>query len=404
LTLILHQRDSDRRDLLEQKERAETEQRRFEALATGSPVGVWQNDADGNCVYVNPRGCEITGLTVEQIMAQGWRQAIHAEDREAVAVAWSRAEANGQPFHCEYRISRPDGNVVWVLGLAVPLVDAAGKRVGHVGTLTDITKSKLQQDEISDLNLNLETRVAARTAALERANRELESFSYSVSHDLRAPLRAINGYAKVLLDEERGRLGEEGQRMLDRIAYNADRMGELIDDILDYSRVGRSEMHLRDVDLERLLGHVVARLRESHPRVKFFSSGLPVVLGDATMLEQILQNLLDNACTYTANTEDPRIEIAAETRAGEQLILVRDNGVGFDMEHAGRLFGLFQRLHAPVGRDGTGVGLAIVKRLVERHGGRIWAESAPGEGACFYFSLAAMPTGDAASGEVSSDA
>ncbi|GEM_PF-6708280 len=247
-------------------------------------------------------------------------------------------------------------------------------------------REKVEQ-EVLRLNDSLELRVQERTADLERANKELESFSYSVSHDLRAPLRALNGYAQIVRSEECGNMSPEGREMLERIAINAERMGQLIDDILQFSRVGRSDMNWADVDMDALARTVAEELRGDYAATQISIADLPVTSGDAAMLRQVWANLIGNALKFSAKRERPEIEIGAEMQDGETVFFIRDNGAGFDMAYAGRLFGVFQRMHAASDYPGTGAGLAIVKRIVERHGGRIWAEAAVDRGSIFRFTL-----------------
>ncbi len=244
-----------------------------------------------------------------------------------------------------------------------------------------------REGQLRALSATLEQRVAERTAALERANAELESFSYSVSHDLRAPLRALNGYASILAAEEGGKLSPEGRAHLERIARNAVRMGELIDDLLQFSRVGRDELRREKVELAELARTQAAESREGYPAARVTIGPLPTVSADAAMLRQVFANLVGNALKFSSRRSDPHVEIGAAVHEGQQAIYVRDNGEGFDMRYAGKLFGVFQRMHTESEFPGTGVGLAIVKRIVERHGGRVWAEAAPGAGATFYFTL-----------------
>ncbi|MDD5249883.1 MAG: DUF3365 domain-containing protein [Rhodocyclaceae bacterium] len=249
--------------------------------------------------------------------------------------------------------------------------------------------------EIVRLNESLEQRVRQRTAELEQVNKELESFSYSVSHDLRAPLRALNGYARIIREDEAETLSPTGKEMLSRIWINADRMGALIDDILQFSRVGRSEMRRETVDMGALARAVTEELRGDYPAAQVRIAALPSAVGDAAMLRQVWANLIGNALKFSAKREQPVIEIGCEQAGGETVYYVRDNGAGFDMAYAGHLFGVFQRLHPSGDYPGTGAGLAIVKRVVERHGGRVWAEAAVGTGATFRFTLDLDGLGDA---------
>jgi light-regulated signal transduction histidine kinase (bacteriophytochrome) len=226
---------------------------------------------------------------------------------------------------------------------------------------------------------------------LEYANKELEAFSYSVSHDLRAPLRSINGFSHILMDAERERLSKEGGELLDRVIHASNRMGQLIDDILRFSRISRAELQRASVDMKALAQTVVAEVREAYPGAQIDVGALPMVVGDQTMLRQALSNLIDNALKFSARRAQPEVKIGAEIRNGETVFHVRDNGAGFDMRYAGRLFGVFQRMHSATEFPGTGVGLAVVKRIVDRHKGRIWAEAVPDQGACFYFTLPLRP-------------
>lgn len=240
----------------------------------------------------------------------------------------------------------------------------------------------------------LARRVAKRTAELETANarleaanRELEAFAYSVSHDLRTPLRAINGFAALLSAKEMAALSPAGQDLLGRVVAAAAKMERLIDDMLAFSRVTRATLTNTDVNLHSLAKQVVEELRDINPAAEVEIGPLPVVRGDRAMLCQAFANLMNNALKYSAKTGKPRIEIGATSSAGEAVYFVRDNGVGFDMKYGDKMFKLFQRLHSESEFPGTGVGLVIVKHIIERHGGKVWAESVPGQGASFYFTL-----------------
>lgn len=228
-----------------------------------------------------------------------------------------------------------------------------------------------------------------RTMALEQANQELEAFSYSVSHDLRAPLRAIDGFSRVLADEYEGRLDDNGRHYLTTIRRNAIDMGRLIDDILDFSRTAQRQMAPAPVDMAALVREVFEEVRSAAPaRTIVLRVGeLPPAMGDRAMIRQAVLNLLSNAVKFTSPRDEAVIDVDAFADGREQIYRVRDNGVGFDLQDADRLFGVFERLHAPEQFEGTGIGLAIVKRIVVRHGGRVWADARPGEGATFYFTL-----------------
>ena len=239
----------------------------------------------------------------------------------------------------------------------------------------------------------LESKVRSRTAALEAANRELESFSYSVSHDLRAPLRAIDGYARMLDEDYAERLDAEGRRLIDVVRVNAKKMGQLIDDLLAFSRLGRQELVKRSIDMGALVKEVVHELEPGHA-AHIELGELPAAAADRALLKQAWLNLVGNALKYSAKRSHARIEVGARREPRENVYWVRDNGVGFDMRYAEKLFGVFQRLHSHDEFPGTGVGLAIVQRVINRHGGRVWAESRPGDGATFFFSLPSATNDD----------
>ncbi|MBI3149362.1 MAG: PAS domain S-box protein [Betaproteobacteria bacterium] len=297
------------------------------------------------------------------------------------------ALSEGRNFAEEEAFLRKDGSLIWLHVTGRASDPAQPSSEPSVWIFFDLSQRREAEDEIRQLNASLEERVARRTAELEAAIQEMEAYSYSISHDLRAPLRAINGFAQLLLEKEGSRLAPESAAMFERIIRNSNKMGRLIDDILEYSRVGRQTLKCGPVDLDQIAREIAAEQLEAHSRTRAEFGALPVVWGDATMLRQVLENLIGNAFKYSAPRPAPVVRISGARNGIEEIISVMDNGVGFDIAHAGNLFGMFQRLHPEHEFGGTGVGLAIVKRLIEKHGGRIWADAEPGEGARFSFSL-----------------
>jgi light-regulated signal transduction histidine kinase (bacteriophytochrome) len=284
-----------------------------------------------------------------------------------------------------------DGRVKWVHEKCRTDFDAHGKPLRFVGVMQDITERKLAEDEIERLNAELEQRVLDRTAQLDAANKELEAFAYSVSHDLRAPLRHISGFSSLLAERAGGSLDEKSRHYVDTISRSVREMGVLIDNLLEFSRTGRTELKIEPVDMNATLAEALEPLRrETDDRDIEWSIGpLPAVVADHALLRQVWANLLGNAVKYTRGRAGAHIEVGARDgdAANEDVFWARDNGVGFDMQYAHKLFGVFQRLHSAAEFEGTGIGLANVQRIINRLGGRVWAEGEVDHGATFYFSL-----------------
>ena len=295
---------------------------------------------------------------------------------------------NGSKLNYEISFSLPDGTLLWLDSRLYPVTNPDGKVMGACMSYEDVTKRKFDEQKIQELNKTLDKKVLERTAQYESLNKELEAFSFSVSHDLRAPLRAVNSYAQILEEEQKDKLNEDGQLMLKNIKNNGQKMGRLIDDLLAFSRLGRQEIKKVQVNMNELASTAIEelnRLLPNHAAIQL--SPLPEVEGDYTLLYQVMINLVGNAIKYSSKKEKPVITIYAEQKEGKTIFTIKDNGAGFDMRFAEKLFGVFQRLHSEQEFEGNGVGLAIVQRIINKHGGKIWGEGKENEGASFYFTL-----------------
>jgi PAS domain S-box-containing protein len=362
---------------------------RFRQLANAVPAFVWTCDGSGGAVYFNEPWYEFTGRVPADSLGFKWTQAIHSEDRDSYLRRWHNAVSEGITFEAEARFRRFDGEHRWFLSRAHPARDASGNITTWFGTSTDIEEKKRAEEKISQMNVTLEQRVQERTAQLEASNRELEAFSYSVAHDLRAPLRSIDGFNQALLEDYGSTLPPDAQELMRRARLASQRMSQLIDDLLNLSRVARAEMRHQRINLSEIAQSISVELQKNEPerRAAFVIQPGLSATGDDRLLRQVMENLLGNAFKFTRHQPEASIEFGSVMRNGQRVLFVRDNGAGFNMEYASKLFGPFQRLHAATQYPGTGIGLATVHRVLARHGGKIWPESKEGQGATFYFTL-----------------
>ncbi len=374
------------------EEAMKASEERFRRLAENARDVIYRMSLpDGKYEYVSPAALSMFGYSPEECYRTPMlvKQAIHPDWHKYFEEQWANLIRGELPPTYEYQFIHKSGDVRWLNQRNILVRDAGGKPIAIEGSVTDITERKLAEEEIRKLNQELDQRVRERTAHLETAIEELEAFAYSVAHDLRAPLRGIDGFSQALLEDYSAKLDEKGQDYLRRIRTAAQRMGQLFDDTLSLSRVTRGEMRRETVNLSSLALEIAGELARREPDRKVLLSIAPeaVVTGDARLLRVALENLLGNAWKFTSKRPKAKIEFGVTERGSRRVYFVRDNGVGFSMDYAGRLFGAFQRLHSGDEFPGTGVGLAIVQRIIHRHGGVVWADGEINRGATLYFSL-----------------
>jgi PAS domain S-box-containing protein len=361
----------------------------FRTLADSAPGLIWTSGLDRKCNYFNQTWLNFTGKTLEQEVGYGWLDDIHIDDLKRFISTYNLAFDKYEKFSIEYRILHFNNEFRWIQNDASPRYNSKDEFIGYISHCLDITQRKNAEDEIKKLNLKLENRVQERTQQLENANRELEAFSYSVSHDLRAPLRAMNSFANILLEDYFPSFDEKGKHLIDNITRNAKKMGELVDSLLKFSRLSRQDICFNKVDMYRLVNAVYHELISETEKnnYEFIIHDIPVAYGDSSLLQQVWINLIDNAIKFTSKKEYRKIEIGFNSVETGNEYYIKDNGDGFNMNYVDKLFGVFQRLHSATEFEGTGVGLAIVHRIIIRHKGIIRAEGKVNEGACFYFTL-----------------
>ncbi|HLZ41428.1 MAG TPA: ATP-binding protein [Candidatus Sulfotelmatobacter sp.] len=362
----------------------------YRILAERMNEGAATLTADGTILFCNQHLADMVGIPAERLLGSSLMCILPEDERPGVPELMRMAST--RDVRAERRFSRSDGTTLPVqLSLSQIPVEESGQGICMVAT--DLTEQKAAHDEVRRLNAGLEQQVLRRTAELEAANQELEAFTYAVAHDLRAPLRHIHGFSDLLQQDSESVLSVDGRHSLDCVRKGTLRMEKLLEDLLNLSRFGRQSLHRREVDLKTLVREVMDDLAPDTKdrQIEWIIRELPVANCDPALMKIVFANLLSNAVKFTRPRPTATIEVGQTTRQGEPVLFVRDNGAGFDMRHAGRLFGVFQRLHRAEDFEGTGVGLATAPRILQKHGARIWAEAAPDKGATFYFTCGAAP-------------
>lgn len=372
------------------QEALKEERQRLQWVLEATRPGIWEVNVETKETNCSERWADMLGYTVAELApttTATWARLVHPDDLPRAKRQIELHLKGDAPFYeCDVRMHHKSGHWMWVNDRGrVHRRDALGKALYMSGTLLDINDRVAAQEQVRLLNANLERRVVERTAELERSMKDMETISYSIAHDLRAPLRSVNGFASLIADDGVEQLSPEARRMFERIANSSRDMGQMITDMLELLRVVRVDLNAVPVDMSALAQSVSEALAPSMSHALIGIKPLPRVMGDATLLRQVLVNLMDNALKYSKHLAQPELVLGFDER--QRAFYLRDNGMGFDMARADKLFGLFQRMHANIDVPGTGVGLAIVARIVERHGGRIWAEAESGKGATFWWTL-----------------
>jgi len=379
------------------KQLAQSEQQ-LSTLVSNLPGMVYRclDGYDGKMLFISDGCFNVTGYAREDFIDNRtvlFNDIILEEYRQPMYRRWHEVLVNGEMFEGEYPIKTATGDVKWVWERCRGIYNDQGEVLYLEGYIEDISDRKAAEEGIKKMNDELELHVQERTAQLEAANKELEAFSYSVSHDLRAPLRAIDGFTRILFEDYLPLFDEEGKRVCSVIQENAIRMGQLIDDLLALSRLNRADLHLTRINMEHLAKVVYAELTnaEDKKRINMVITSFHPAFGDQVLVRQVIVNLIGNAIKFSSHRNPAVITLSSELQHEMVVYSIKDNGAGFDMKYSDKLFGAFQRLHSIKEFDGTGIGLAIVQRIIHRHGGKVWSEGEVDKGASFYFSLPLKP-------------
>ncbi len=353
--------------------------------------GCWELDITNNKLCWSDEVYNIFEIpkTEFETTYEAFLERVHPEDRELVDKTYKNSLRTGKPYKIEYRVLMPDGRVKWMLDQCETYVDKHGNPIRSIGTILDITERKSFERTLKQHKEELEYKVRERTKELEFANKELESFAFSVSHDLRAPLRAIDGFSKILEEDYSPLLDAEAKRIIKVIRQNTKKMRQLIDDLLNFSKVSRHSIKCTNIDMTAIAQAMFFELTDDKLREKidFRIDNLPHAWADPSLIKRVFYNLLSNAIKFTSKESKPIIHVGFKVTDNGNVYFVKDNGVGFNMKYKDKLFKIFQRVHDTNEFPGTGVGLSIVQRIVCRHGGTVWADAQEGQGATFYFNL-----------------
>lgn len=364
----------------------------YEATFDQAAVGIVHHDEKYNWMRFNEKFSDMLQYSKSELMNLSIEDLVHPDDLDyGKELDQKVLDGELNSYQIEKRYRRKDDSIMHVLLSKTIAKDTDNQYMFFVSVLKDITYLKQIESKLEDFNSQLELQVEERTKQLEAINDELESFSYSVSHDLRSPLRAISGYSNLLIEDHQDVINSEGKEFLDIIKSEVSRMGHLIDDLLAFSKLSRTGMQFVEFSMDDLVQKCIEEVTRvsSNKVVHFDVDKLGIVNGDPNLLKQVWINLLSNAVKYHRKNVHPEIKISSiEDVENQQIIYtIKDNGVGFDMKYSDKLFGVFQRLHSDAEFEGTGIGLALVKRIINRHKGEVWAESEPGVGSVFYFSI-----------------
>lgn len=370
---------------LQTEEALRESQQLLTAIVDNSEAVIYVKDLEGRYLMVNRRFLELFKLTRQAVEGKTDHDIFPPDVADALRIVDERAARSDHPL-TEQELVPHDNKMHTYISVKSTLSDASGKPYAVFGISTDITKMKAVEEELYKLNEELENRVQLRTTQLEAANKELESFSYSVSHDLRAPLRGIIGFTTMLEEDYSAKLDDEARRITSIIKNNTLKMGHLIDGLLTFSRMTRQDITKMDIDTGKMVQDIIEELAPAKA-IDWHIGALLPVRGDYNTLRQVWINLVSNAIKYSSNNEHPVIETGSYKQEGETVFFIKDNGVGFDNKYKDKLFRVFQRLHRSDEFEGTGVGLALVEKIISKHGGKVWADAEVNKGARFYFSL-----------------